>query len=81
MEVITMSTKNQSSLFHQTFIKDASSFVIPVLIVLMALIFAAGNRYSVQAAESPAPAHSPSVVTVSGSAGVVVSGGSGTVIP
>lgn len=71
-----MSTK---TLFSQTFIKDAGSFVIPVLIVLIALIFAAGNRFSVNAAETPQPA--PAIVTVSGGSTVTVSGSAGVNLP
>lgn len=84
-----MSNTNQSSIYRRTLIKDAGSYIIPVMIVLIALLFSMGNIFSVNAAESaniPAseeislPA-APSAVTVSGSAGVVVSGSAGINLP
>lgn len=77
-----MSTTTKSSIYRRTLLKDAGSYVIPVLIVLSALFFSMGNIFSVNAVENSeiTPA-TPKTVTVSGSSGVVISGSSGVHLP
>jgi hypothetical protein len=89
-ETITMSNTPQHSIYRRTLLKDAGSYIIPVMIVLAALLFSMGNIFSVNAAEHtaniPAPGSvsipaSPNTVTVSGSAGINLSNGAGFTIP
>lgn len=77
-----MSNSPQTSIVRNTLIKDAGSYVIPVLIVLASILFSMGNIFSVNAASSPEPAVSTHSVTVTGGSGVTVGGGSaGVIVP
>lgn len=82
MEVIIMSNSSETSIVRNTLIKDAGSYVIPVLIVLASILFSMGNIFSVKAASSPVETISTHTVTVTGGSGVIVGGGSaGVTIP
>lgn len=76
-----MSHTTSSSIYRRTLLKDAGSYIIPVMIVLIAFLFSMGNIFSVHAAEQNVTPASPAVVTVSGQAGVVVSGSAGVNLP
>lgn len=80
-----MSKTTQSSIYRRTLIKDASSYVIPVIIVLIAILFSMGNLFSVNAAEKigyiPAPGEVsiPEKISITGSTGIQINDYPGSV--
>lgn len=74
-----MSNTTKSSIYRRTLIKDAGSYILPVMIVLAALIFSMGNIFSVNAAEKPGyipepgPVSVPQVITSGGKTGIQIS--------
>lgn len=74
-----MSKTTQSSIYRRTLIKDASSYILPVMIVLAAILFSMGNIFSVNAADEvtslPVSSDVATIqkVTMSGSAGIQIS--------
>lgn len=73
-------TQTTQSSFSQAFLKDAGSYVIPVLIVLAAIFISMGNLFSATAVGTPEPTVTitePSPVIVTGQTGMTVSGSAG----
>lgn len=73
-----MSNTNQSSIYRRTLIKDAGSYILPVLIVLAAILFSMGNVFSVNAAEKygvipePGEVSIPHKTSLNGSIGIQI---------